>query len=687
MVNSATLASATPAVYIVEDAHWIDESSESLLAEFLTVVPQTRILTLITYRPEYRGALTQVLGAQSIALTPLTNEETVSLVSELLGTDPSVRELGQTIAERASGTPFFAEEIVLELAERGVLKGKRGAYTSTAAAAEVSVPATLQATIASRIDRLGTKAKRTLSAAAVVGSRFGADLLRALDIEPEVADLLAAQLIDQVSFARDPEYVFHHPLIRAVAYEAQLKSDRADLHRRVASAIERDTGSLDENAALIAEHVEAAGDLHTAYGWHMRAGTWSNNRDVTAAIVSWDRACEVADRLPEEDPDRTAMRIAPRSLVCATAWRAADDAGVRFDELKELCTLAGDKTSLALAMMGPLADAHFHGETSESARLASEHFALLDSIGDPALTAGAGFGAVGVKAQTGEMDEVLRWAEATIDWADGDASKGNLVVGSPLAVALAMRGLTGWWFGRHGWREDGESAFAIAEESSDPLTIGLVCSWNLGLGVPFGVYKDGDAAVAKAEQVLQMAHASTYDYATEIAGYVLAGQLVYRNATTDRQRALELLTTIRDKWAEQRIMLVELTFIDTLLGLERAKAGDLDSAISLIQNSVDLMFNRNLVTYYIPAMGFLVEALLCRGTGGDAAEADAVIARLAAAPADGSVIRDVWLLRLRALLARAKGDEAGYRELRDQYCEMATSLGFEGHMQWAAAMP
>ena len=184
-----------------------------------------------------------------------------------------------------------------------------------------------------------------------------------------------------------------------------------------------------------------------------------------------------------------------------------------------------------------------------------------------------------------------------------------------------------------------------------------------------------------------MAHASTYDYATEIAGYVLAGQLVYRNATTDRQRALELLTTIRDKWAEQRIMLVELTFIDTLLGLERAKAGDLDSAISLIQNSVDLMFDRNLVTYLIPPISFLVQALLDRGADGDTASAEAAIARLAAAPAEGSVIREVWLLKMRALLAQSKGDGTGYRELRDRYREMATSLGFEGHMQWAAAMP
>jgi adenylate cyclase len=177
------LATETPAVYVIEDAHWIDEVSESMLADFLTVVPQTPLLTLVTYRPEYRGALAQVPGAQTIALAPLSDPETATLVSELLGPDPSVDKLGRRIAERASGTPFFAEEMVLELAERGVLQGNPGAYVSTAEAAEVTVPATLQATIAARIDRLDPKAKRTLSAAAVVGSRFGADLLTALAVE------------------------------------------------------------------------------------------------------------------------------------------------------------------------------------------------------------------------------------------------------------------------------------------------------------------------------------------------------------------------------------------------------------------------------------------------------------------------------------------------------------------------
>ena len=199
LVNADSLARETPAVYVVEDAHWIDEVSESMLADFLTVIPQTPSLVLVTYRPEYEGALARVHGAQTIALAPLSDSETAALVSELLGPDPVVGALGQKIAERAAGNPFFAEEIVRELAERGVLHGKPGAYVSTAEVAEVSVPATLQATIAARIDRLDPAAKRTLSAAAVIGSRFSRDLLETLGIDPVLEDLVAAQFIDQIT--------------------------------------------------------------------------------------------------------------------------------------------------------------------------------------------------------------------------------------------------------------------------------------------------------------------------------------------------------------------------------------------------------------------------------------------------------------------------------------------------------
>ena len=228
---------------------------------------------------------------QSIALAPLSDPETATLVGELVGPDPSVAGLATLIVERAAGNPFFAQEMVRDLAERGVLQGQAGAYVSTADVAEVSLPATVQATIAARIDRLDPAAKRTLSAAAVIGAKFSRNLLESLGIDPALEDLVRGQFLDQISFTQYPDYMFHHPLIRTVAYESQLKSDRADLHRRLAAAIEaRDPASADENAALIAEHLEAAGDLHAAYGWHMRAAAWATNRDINAARLSWERA-------------------------------------------------------------------------------------------------------------------------------------------------------------------------------------------------------------------------------------------------------------------------------------------------------------------------------------------------------------------------------------------------------------
>ena len=106
---------------MIEDVHWIDEVSEAMFADFLTVIPQTHSVVLITYRPEYEGALTRVHGAQTIALAPLSDSETAQLVADLLGPDRSIRALGRAIADRAAGNPFFVEEIVRELAERGAL--------------------------------------------------------------------------------------------------------------------------------------------------------------------------------------------------------------------------------------------------------------------------------------------------------------------------------------------------------------------------------------------------------------------------------------------------------------------------------------------------------------------------------------------------------------------------------------
>jgi len=690
LVNAASLARQVPAVYVVEDAHWIDEVSESMLAEFFTVIPQTPSLVLVTYRPEYEGALTRIHGAQTIALGPLSDPETAALVSGLLGSNPSVDGVITMVTEKAAGNPFFAEEIVRDLAERGVLRGNRSAYESTADVGEVSVPATLQATIAARIDRLDPKAKRSLSAAAVVGSRFGADLLTELGAEPAVADLVTAQLIDQVSFTRQPEYVFHHPLIRTVAYESQLKSDRAELHRRVAAAIElRDPAAAEENAALIAEHLEAAGDLHAAYGWHMRAATWATNRDIGAARLSWERAEKIADALPAEDPGRAEMRIAPRTMLCGIAWRVhINVAGERFEELRELCAAAGDKASLAIAMAGLVMDHVFQARIREASHMASEAMALIESVGDPTLTVALFPAAIYAKLENAEFCAVLRWSQRVIDLADGDPSKSNFMIGSPLAAAFTFRAFARYFLGRPGWRDDLRHGLDMARRA-DPMSYATAVTFASGGGISNGVLRPDDSAVREIEDALQIAERSGDDLALAFARLTLGRALVHRKSAAERDRGQKLLAEVSEVFLRQGHNLAQLSNVNVYMARERARRGDRDEALPLMRAAVDDLFREGrLLLWGIPATGVLVATLLDRGSDGDVAEAEAAIERLAAAPADeGLVMREIWLLRLRALLARAHGDGAAYAHLRDRYRDMATSLGYEGHIAWAEAMP
>jgi class 3 adenylate cyclase len=690
LVNAASLARQVPAVYVVEDVHWIDKVSESLLAEFFTVIPQTPSLVVVTYRPEYRGALSRVAGAQTIALAPLSDSETAALVSELLGRDPSVGAVITMITEKAAGNPFFAEEIVRDLAERGVLRGNRSAYESTADAAGIRVPATLQATIAARIDRLDPAAKRTLSAAAVIGSRFSRGLLETLGIDPAFEDMLSGEFIDQITFTRQPEYVFHHPLIRMVAYESQLKSDRAELHRRVAAAIEsRDPVAADQNAALIAEHLEAAGELHAAYGWHMRAATWATNRDINAARLSWERAQKIADALPADDSDRTAMRIAPRTMLCANAWRVHEHvAGDRFEELRQLCAAAGDKASLAIGMAGLVVDHLFQARMREASRLASEAMALLDSIGDPTLTVGLSFAPNYAKSESAEMCDVLRWSQAAIDLADGDPVKGNFVFGSPLAGALLQRAVAGYWLGRPGWRDVQRHGLAMAR-SADPLTYAAVAGYVYFVGISCGVLSPDDSAVREIEDAVRIAERSSDDVAVAWARMALGVALAHRHTDAERDRGQTLLAEVGDVFLRRGYLLCDLPLVEVYAARESGRCGDRDDAIPLMRAAVDHLFREGrLLTWGVPATGVLVETLLDRRAESDVAEAEAAIERLAAAPADdGLVLREIWLLRLRALLARAHGDAEAYKQLSDRYRDKAKTLGFEGHIAWAEAMP
>jgi hypothetical protein len=314
--------------------------------------------------------------------------------------------------------------------------------------------------------------------------------------------------------------------------------------------------------------------------------------------------------------------------------------------------------------------------------------ALIESIGDPTLTVGLSIPPLHAKFESGEWSDVLRWSQRVIDLADGDPSKGNLIFGCPLAAAHLARAAARYCLGRPGWRDDVHRAVAMAR-SADPLSYAAVVTYVYLPGIAAGALAADDRAVCEIEDALRIAERSGDDHAVSNARMTLGVALVHRHTDAERDRGYKLLAEVSDVFPRQGNLLCDVPLVNVYLARERARRGERDEAIPLMRATVHHLFREEqLLGWGIPATGVLVETLLDLGTDGDVAEVEAAINRLAAAPADdGLVIRDIWLLRLRALLAWAHGDDTAYRDYRDRYRDMAKTLGFEGHIAWAEAMP
>lgn len=687
LIGAALAARSRPKLFLVEDAHWIDAASEAVLDGLLSEVSASASMVVITARPEYQGSLARRSGSQTISLSPLVDSETSALTTQLLGSDPSVAELAVVIAERSAGNPFFAEEMVRELAQRAVLGGSLGGYVCRSDAADVSVPATVQAAIEARIDRLSPTAKRTLNAAAVIGARFEAELLAALDVDTDVAELLDAHLIDQVRAGAKPEYVFHHPLIHAVAYESQLKSDRGEWHRRLAAVLQGRASEIpDGNAVLIAEHLESAGASAAAYDWHMRAAVWLTHRDVGAARHSWERACRTADELPDADVAKLFKRIAPRTMLSVTDFhaRAVQESRGRFAELRGLCEEAGDRVSVAIGMTGLATELLYSGRGAEASRLATEQMALLESIGDPDLTVGLGFVAFACWYGQGEFEQILEWSQTIIGLARGDATKGaGFGFGSPLAAALAFRGVARWWLGHPGWSDDLGDAVELGR-STDPTTHAYILAWTYGIEIAHGVRKADDVVLtvlgAAAEAVAKVSN----DYALMLTEYSLGMALAHRDQTADRQRGGAILRRTLDTLHDRIPSLVPAT--EVWFGAEQARHGDRERVLPGMRRAVDELIQAGRIGYCVAAAATLVEVLLAGGAEQELREAENLVGRLSALKGEhDSAMLDIMLLRMNAMLVAVRGDR-DLPTLLECYLQTARSLGFEGHVAWAEAL-
>jgi len=495
-------------VIVVEDLQWIDEGSEAMLGDLVEAIDGTRTLAVVNFRPEYEVPWQRQPSYRGISLAPLGPADTGEMLRDIAGEDPSLDGLEGAVHERAAGNPFFVEEIVRELAETGRLAGERGAYRLARAVEDAAVPASVQAILAARIDRLEPEAKRLLQVGSVIGKEFGERALRlsagveAGELNPRLCALTDAGFLYEAELFPERVLAFRHPLTREVAYGTQLGERRAVTHTAVARAtIELEGDRLDELAALVAHHFEAGGEELEAARWYARAAHWAGHSRPQDALRLWQLVTSLVDGLGQSE-ETDALAVFSRVLQLDYAWRLGmdrDRAESLAAEAAEIATRTGDLRSLALLQLLTAARPGVAHHAAEWIAAAEEAIARADAADD--LDLRVAIRAAGTYALTcgGEFERALALADEMLELGGGDAAVGaGIVIGCPPAWGLLAKSLALRELGRTAEAEAcAEGALRLAGEHGDPETE----SWSRGsISTLVGDRGEHEEAVALARR-------------------------------------------------------------------------------------------------------------------------------------------------------------------------------------------
>ena len=391
-----------PLILIFEDLHWLDTETQAFLSLLSESIATAHILLLVNYRPEYRHDWGNKTYYTQLRLDPLGSAEAEEMLTALLeekvgATHASpLQDLKQFILEKTEGNPFFMEEIVQALVEQGILARDVGAHGVRPVPADLRLPPTVQAVLASRIDRLPPMEKELLQTLAVIGKEFSLSLLKQVVNKPEdelqglLSHLQAAEFIYEQPTFPEVEYTFKHALTQEVAYNSLLLERRKILHERTAQAIEALFHSrLEDHYSELAQHYSRSGNTQKAVEYLHLAGQQAVQRSANAeAINHLTAALELLKTLPDA-PERAqqelTLQITLGVPLVATKGFGAQEVGQVYARARELCQQVGDTPQLSRVLFGLGLFYGVRGELQTSRELAEQHLRLAQSVHDPAL--------------------------------------------------------------------------------------------------------------------------------------------------------------------------------------------------------------------------------------------------------------------------------------------------------------
>jgi DNA-binding NtrC family response regulator/tetratricopeptide (TPR) repeat protein len=536
-----------PVVLVFEDLHWIDSETQAVLDTLVDSLPSQRVLLLVSYRPEYQPTWNRKTYYAQLRLDALSREDSQLLLDSLLGTQKAMASLKATLVERTGGNPFFLEESVRTLVETDVLTGDRGAYGLSRPVGDIRVPATVEAVLAARIERLSLEDKTLLQTAAVIGEDVPFSLLQAVAersddaLRRSLSNLQAAEFLYEARLLPDLEYTFKHALTQQVAYRSVLQQRRRALHVRIGEAIEAAfPDRLTEHVERLAHHARRGELWDKALRYMRQAGQRAALRSAhREAVPCFDEALVALSHLPDS-PQALELGIDLR-LELRNSLMALGDTereGVLISEARDRAEAIGDPRRLSLSLIYESNHLGMLGTPQSALASAERARSLGERLGDSMLQRQARYEQAKAWSTLGEYRRAAHYLRAIVEEAEG------------LGVSRGGPGMA-------------------RVHSRTVLATNLVALGEFG------------EALVRAEEAVQIAEAAAYDFSV-IHGHCVVGLVHARQGNVEM--AIGPLERSR-RISEARGIKIFFRTIASALGSAYSLSGRSREAVSLLEEA------------------------------------------------------------------------------------------------------
>ncbi len=630
---------AAPLVLVVENLHWLDSETQSLLDSLVESLPTAQMLLLVNYRPEYRHSWGSKTYYTQLRLDPLAPENAEALLHTLVGPDITLAPLKQLLFDVTEGNPFFLEESVRTLVETKALTGQRGSYQLATALQSIHVPASIHAIIAGRIDRLAPEDKHLLQSASVIGRDVPFALLQAIAGLPDdalrarLARLQAAEFLYEARLFPDLEYVFKHALTHGVAYASLLRERRRALHAAIADAIEKlYPDRLAQHIDRLAHHALLGEAWDKALSYLRQTGIRAMGRSANReAVGCFDQALVALGHLPESQETR--QQAIDLRFDLRSALQPLGEFGPALDHLRAAEALAeelGDQVRLGRALAYKANHFWWMGEHERAVESGQRALTLADAAHDLPLKVLTHFFLGQAYNSMGDYRAAVEFTGRNVASLQGD-------------LQYQRFGLAG-------------------------LPSVLSRSHLVRAQAELGEFEEG---LAQAEEALRIAETAGHPYDLIVACIAVNDVWLRRGDVPRAIPPLERALALR----HSANLPVWFPTIASNLGLAYALAGRVAEAVPLLEQAVEQAVAMRIMYNHAFRLAGLGEAYLLAGRTDSAAEVAGRALTLARQHRERG--HEAWVLRLLGEIASHRDpiDAAAAEEHYRQALALAESLG------------